>query len=303
MAIPQSLVDLQERATAALLGAAAGDALGATLEFMTVPEIQAKYGVLRKMVGGGWLHLGPGQVTDDTQMSLCVARSLVSRGWSPHDLAERFADWFRQRPVDIGNTCRRGIARYINSGQLWSPPGDGDAGNGAAMRMAPVALATLGDTSLLDRIAVEQAHLTHNHPLSDAACLLVGRLVQQACLGRSMMQLRRVADETIVQFRNFKFEPYRGLATAYVVDTIQTVLHFFFTTSTFEDCVVATVNQGADADTTGAIVGAIAGAYYSRDEIPRAWIKKMDSKMVAELNELALTLVTRSPLGQSLKQA
>jgi ADP-ribosyl-[dinitrogen reductase] hydrolase len=303
MPIPQSLTDLQERAAAALLGAAVGDALGATLEFMTPSEIQARYGVLRKIVGGGWLHLDPGQVTDDTEMSLCVARSLVSRGWSPHDLAERFADWLRQRPADVGNTCRRGIARYINTGQLWSPPGDGDAGNGAAMRMAPVAIATLGDGTLLDRIAVEQAHLTHNHPLSDAACLLVGRLIQQACLGRSMVQLRRVADEAIAQVRNFKFAPYRGLATAYVVDTIQTVLHFFFTTRTFEDCVVATVNQGADADTTGAIVGAIAGAYYSRPEIPRGWVKKLDPQMVAELDRLALALVARSPLGQSLKQA
>ncbi len=301
MASPQSLADIQDRATATLLGAAVGDALGATLEFMTPSEIRARYGQLRKIVGGGWLKLDAGDVTDDTEMSLCVARSLVSRGWSPHDLAERFADWLRQRPVDVGNTCRRGIARYINTGRLWSPPGDGDAGNGAAMRMGPVALATLADAELLQRIAIEQAHLTHNHPLSDAACVLVGRLIHQACLGRSQMQLRRVADETVAQLRSFTFVPYRGLATAYVVDTLQTVLHFFFSTSNFEDCVVATVNQGGDADTTGAIVGAIAGAYYGRAQIPGRWLKKLDPHLVSELGQLALGLVMRSPLAQSTR--
>ena len=96
--------------------------------------------MLRKIVGGGWLKLKPGEVTDDTQMSLCIARSLVAVGWSPLDIAERFAAWFKGWPVDVGNTCRRGIARYINHGTLAGPFNEGDAGNGAAMRVAPVAL-------------------------------------------------------------------------------------------------------------------------------------------------------------------
>jgi len=77
------LPDVRQRARAALLGLAIGDALGATVEFMTAGEIQATYGKLRKMVGGGWLRLRPGQVTDDTQMSLCVARSIVAVGHDP----------------------------------------------------------------------------------------------------------------------------------------------------------------------------------------------------------------------------
>ena len=117
-------------------------------------------------------------------------------------------------------------------------------------------------------MTIGQAHITHNHALSDAASLLVGRLIQLALLGHSMDRLERQSTAVVAEFPSFRFAPYHGMATAYVVDTVQTVLHFLFTTSSFEECVVATVNQGGDADTTGAIVGAIAGAYYGFEGIP-----------------------------------
>jgi ADP-ribosyl-[dinitrogen reductase] hydrolase len=294
------LVDIRRRARATLLGAAIGDALGATLEFLTPGEIRECYGRLTKIVGGGWLRLHPGQVTDDTEMSLCLARSLISGRWSPEDLAQRFGAWLRGNPADVGNTCRRGIARYLATGKLWAPPNEGDAGNGAVMRVAPAALATLGDPSTLKRLAVEQARLTHNHPLSDAACTLVGQLIQQGCLAAPREELRITVDQVAAEIPRFRFEPYRGLATAYVVDTVQTVLHFFFATSSFEEAVVATVNQGGDADTTGTIIGAIAGAHYGPTQIPRKWRRKLPAPLVAELESLADALVLRSPLGQGL---
>jgi len=291
------LPDVRMRARASLLGLAVGDALGATVEFMTAGEIHAKYGVHRKMIGGGWLRLRPGQVTDDTQMSLCIARSLVAVGYSPEDIARRFVTWYQSKPPDVGNTCRRGIARFINQGTVHGLPNDGDAGNGAVMRMAPVAVAALADERLLEDMTIGQAHITHHHPLSDAASLLVGRLIQLALIGHAMDRLQRQANDTVTKFRSFRFAPYHGLATAYVADTMQTVLHFLFSTSSFEECVVATVNQGGDADTTGAIVGAIAGAYYGLDSIPRDWLRKLDPDVRDELTSLADQLVDRSPLA------
>jgi len=295
---PDALVEVRKRAHATLLGSALGDALGATVEFCTQSEIRAQYGVLRKIVGGGWLKLKPGEVTDDTQMSLCIARSLAAASWSPHDIAERFAVWFKGWPVDVGNTCRRGIARYINHGTLVGPFNEGDAGNGAAMRVAPVALATLADSRLLERWAVEQGHITHNHPLSDAACVLIGRLIHLGCTGQPLERLQREVEDTIVRFPNFHISPYRGLATAYVVDTMQTVLHHFMSTHSFEECLVATVNQGGDADTTGAIAGAIAGAFYGVAQLPRHWVGKLAPALVDELQYLSGRLVERSPLGR-----
>jgi len=292
------LPDVRQRAQASLLGLAIGDALGATVEFMTASEIRTQLGVHRKLTGGGWLRLKPGEVTDDTQMSLCIARSIVGTGFSPQDMAERFVAWYRSRPPDIGNTCRRGIARFITHGTVHGPPNEGDAGNGAVMRMAPIALAALADDRLLEDQAIAQAHITHHHPLSDAACILVGRLIQLALVGHAMHRLRRQADMLIAQIPKFRYEPYHALSTAYVVDTMQTVLHFLFATSSFEECLIATVNQGGDADTTGAIVGAIAGAYYGIDAIPREWLRKLDPAVRAEIPTLADQLIDQSPLAK-----
>ena len=294
---PDALADVRERAYATLLGSALGDALGATVEFCTQSEIRAQYGVLRKIVGGGWLRLKPGEVTDDTQMSLCIARSLAAVGWSPSDIAERFAAWFKGWPVDVGNTCRRGIARYINHWTLAGPFNEGDAGNGAAMRVAPVALATLADGRLLERWAVEQGHITHNHPLSDAACVLIGRLIHMGCTGQPRERLQRKVEDVVAKFPPFRFSPFRGLATAYVVDTMQTVLHHFLSTHSFEECLVATVNQGGDADTTGAIAGAIAGAFYGPAQLPEHWVRKLAPALLYEIQDLSGHLVERSPLG------
>jgi ADP-ribosyl-[dinitrogen reductase] hydrolase len=265
---------------------------------MTQSEIRARHGVHRKLVGGGWLRLRPGQVTDDTQMALCIARSIVSVGFSAEDIAQRFVAWYLARPPDIGNTCRRGIVRFMNQQIVHGAPNDGDAGNGAVMRMAPIALATLADARVLEAQAIDQAHITHNHPLSDAACILVGRLIQLALIGHAMHRLRQQADAMATEYPLFRHAPYHGLSTAYVVDTMQTVLHFLFATSSFEECLVATVNQGGDADTTGAIVGAIAGAYYGIEEIPREWLRKLDPAIRVEMLSLADQLIDQSPLAK-----
>jgi ADP-ribosyl-[dinitrogen reductase] hydrolase len=291
------LDDVRARATSAFLGLALGDALGATLEFMTPAEIRAAHGVHREIVGGGWLRLRAGRVTDDTELSLCVARGIeAAGGWDARAVAERFAAWLRAGPTDVGSTVRKGIRRFMLEGTLAGPPNEGDAGNGAAMRMVPVALATLGDDALMARWAVEQARITHHHPLSDAACVHVGELVQLACLGRSKARLRGASDALVARAPAFAFQPYRGLATGYVVDTLRTVLHGFHSTHGFEACLVEIVNRGGDADTTGAIGGAIAGAYYGPGELPARWLRRLDRAVREEIEELAERLVARSPL-------
>jgi len=294
-----NLDEVNDRARAAFIGMAVGDALGATVEFMTVPEIASKFGTFREIVGGGWLRLKPGQVTDDTEMALCIARAIVqNQGWSLEGVAKNFAAWLKSRPVDCGDTCRKGIRRFILDGTLESPASQWDAGNGAAMRLLPAALFSLPDQERLKQYVLEQAHLTHNNPVSDAACLCLGRMLHQAISGDSKYQLRKEADALVNCFPTFAFEPYRKLATGYVVDTFQTVFHWFFKGRNFEECLVGTVNQGGDADTTGAICGMLAGAYYGMDGIPKRWIKKMDKTVVNEIEQLTVKLVSASPLYQ-----
>jgi ADP-ribosyl-[dinitrogen reductase] hydrolase len=288
-----------ERAQAAFLGLALGDALGATTEFLLPGEIRYRHKVHNKIIGGGWLNLKAGQVTDDTEMSLCIARAIAERGcWDRVRIMELFAEWLKGRPVDVGATCRRSISRYIIKGEIGKEYSDQDAGNGAAMRMAPVALFALGDEALLREKAVDQAQLTHNNKLSDAACITVGRLVQQAILGSDRPALHSIVRELIDECPMFQCKRYRGGASAYVVETLQTVFHYFFGTAHFEECLVGVVNQGGDADTTGAIAGMIAGAFYGMDSLPRKWLKKLDPAVRKDIEVLSARLVDLSPLGQ-----
>jgi len=277
-------LSLRERALGAYFGLAVGDALGAPVEFMTPTEIQYAHGTLRHMIGGGWLRLKPGQITDDTQMSLHLGRALITHGgWDARAAAEEWAVWWRSRPIDIGNTCRRGILRFIKLGSLSGPAADGDGGNGAAMRILPLALAMLYDEAHFAAAAIEQAHVTHHHPLSDAATVTLGRMVQQLLNGRGMAASRALADDLAARHPQFRFEPYPGRASGYIVDTVQTVLHDFFTTTSFENCLVTVVNRGEDADTTGAIAGMLAGATYGVTAIPAAWLKKLERSVANEI--------------------
>lgn len=270
-------IDIHERALGAYLGFAVGDALGATVEYMSPDEIHKAYGRHRNIIGGGWLKLKAGQITDDTQMSLVLGQALIdSAGWDARQAAEAFAAWLKSRPVDVGNTCRRGIRRYMTEGTLEGPPSEGDAGNGACMRNLPVALATLGDDDAYARWSVAQCHLTHHNPLSDAATLALGKMVRQLLQGGGLKACRIEANLLIEQFPLFRFEPYPKRASGYIVDTVQTVLYYFFRTDSYESCVTEVVNRGEDADTTGALAGMLAGAAYGIENIPHFWLKKLD---------------------------
>lgn len=291
------------RARAAFLGMALGDALGATTEFMTPNEIRSRYKVHDKIRGGGWLGVKPGQVTDDTEMALALARAIVDAGgWDLHKIAENFLAWMRGCPIDIGSTVRKGIVNFRRTGALEMPFNEWDAGNGALMRMVAVPLLTLGDPSQLEVYTLEQAHLTHNHPLSDAACCCVGRMVQAALLGADRFALHALTRELTTAYPNFRFNRYRGLASGYVVDTLQTVLNYFFTSGEFEECLIGIVNQGGDADTTGAIGGMLAGAFYGLDALPRRWLSKLDKNVYAEIETLVPRLLELSPWNQSLER-
>ncbi len=302
--LPQlSWEQIESNAQAAFLGVALGDALGATTEFMTPHEIKSKYGVHKKMIGGGWLRLSPGEVTDDTEMSIHMARAVIDvDGWDLTSVADYFVKWMQKRPKDIGATCARGLRTYIHKGTTQMPYNEWDAGNGAVMRIVPVAIYTLGDQARLNAYATQQAHITHHHTLSDAACIAVGSMVQAAILGASIAQLRTLAEDLIRRHPKFSFEPYNGHSSAYVVDTIKTVFHHLFNSNDFESCLVGVVNQGGDADTTGAIAGMIAGPLYGGPAFPKAWCKRLDRDVSREVQHLAQMLVRRSPMAHRSTQ-
>jgi len=293
------LPQIYDRALGAYLGLAIGDALGATVEFMTPREIRQRYGVHRDIVGGGWLKLPAGRVTDDTTMALALGDALVAghragSGFDMERVAQAYVAWWRGKPVDCGNTCRRGIVRYLREGSLESPPSDGDGGNGALMRNLPAVLANLHDEAAMLAQSLAQARFTHHHPLSDAAVLCFARMTRALVLGHGPTPCAVLADALASAHPVFRWLPYPGRASGYVVDTVQTVLHHFFTHRDFETALIATVNLGDDADTTGALVGMLAGAACGARALPSAWLRRLEATTVRAINEQTSALLALS---------
>lgn len=290
------LPQLYDRALGAYLGLAIGDALGATVEFMTPREIRHRIGVHRDIVGGGWLKLPPGRVTDDTTMALALGEGLLQGqrqfgGFSMPCVAEAFVAWWRGKPVDCGNTCRRGIVRYLRDGSLAGAPSEGDGGNGALMRNLPVVLANLHDEAAMVEQSLAQSHFTHHHPLSDAAVLAFARMTRALILGRGPTTSAALAETLVQEHPVFRWMPYPGRASGYVVDTVQTVLYHFLSHRDFEDAVIATVNLGDDADTTGALVGMLAGAACGARALPAAWLRRLERDTVRAITEQTTALL------------
>jgi ADP-ribosyl-[dinitrogen reductase] hydrolase len=291
--------NLIARAEASYLGLAIGDALGATVEFMTPREIRAafmpKRGVHREMIGGGWLRLKPGQVTDDTTMSLALGAAILADGGevNPLSCAQAFDGWMRSKPVDIGNTVRRNLITFRKTGDPCAPLSEHDAGNGAAMRVLPVALATLGRDEASVRAAIHaQAHVTHHNPVSDAVCELLVFMVQDALRGATLRELYRGRIQPFVRAHpEFSFRPKRREnPSGWVVETMQAVLQALLDTGSFEDCLIDVVNRGGDADTTGAIAGMLAGALYGRESLPSRWLRALDAQTAKQVSHQAQAL-------------
>lgn len=309
MAPPEAIAELRDRAVAAYLGLALGDALGATVEFLTPREIAGFHGVHREIVGGGWLNLKPGRVTDDTEMSLALGRAIFERGGviSARAAAEAFSSWMSRKPVDIGHTVRRGISAYRRSGVPFVPDNPQNAGNGAAMRCLPVALATFGAPwPQVVRALRLQGHVTHTCALADAGMEGVAAVVQTA-LGAPGGDLAALDDALGALFAaRPEFAPDGKRQTdpsGFIVDTLRAVFQALGAARGFEAAVVEVVNCGGDADTTGAILGMIAGALHGTEALPKRWLKKLDPATRAACAEQALALIGFSPALSGVRRA
>ncbi|MDP2882289.1 MAG: ADP-ribosyl-[dinitrogen reductase] hydrolase [Azonexus sp.] len=287
-----------DRGMAAYLGLAIGDALGATVEFLTPNEIRHQIGLHCDITGGGWLRLKAGKVTDDTTMSLALGESIIARGRvDALAAAEAFDAWMRAKPVDIGNTVRRNLVAFRKTGKPEADASEHDAGNGAAMRVLPVALACYGQPENSVKIANRaQAHVTHHNTLSDAACETLILMVQDFLAGRDPVDVERErAGQLVSEFPVFAYDKrQRENPSGFVVDTVQAVFQSFFATETFEDCLIDVVNRGGDADTTGAIAGMLAGARYGLESIPKRWLKALDEKISTQCPDQARALLALS---------
>lgn len=280
-------------ARGALYGVAVADALGATLEFMSAAEIARRYGTLRDIVGGGWLALRPGQVTDDTEMTLAVAEGIAEQPDAPVEaVGRRFIEWLDTQPRDVGRTCavalkyarRRGwadAARFAHDDL-----GGRSAGNGSLMRSAYPGL-WYADRAQALRVAVELSRMTHYDPLASEACELYTAAIWDMARGGVPARQALKAAFGGTRYQAALAGQARLDPTGFVVDTLNCALDAVARTSSLEDAIVRAVNLGGDADTVGAVAGGLAGAMYGYDSIPTRWREALDVRTRARLDAAA----------------
>jgi ADP-ribosyl-[dinitrogen reductase] hydrolase len=318
MAIGHSAID-RDRARGALIGLAVGDALGTTLEFSAPaappPFPKRLEGPHREIVGGGPFSVAPGQVTDDTQMAVCLATSLLAcDGYDGGDAAARYVEWSRVA-FDAGNQTKSALGAVANGvppleagRSVWlGAPGLPPAGNGSLMRTAPIGVRFALDPRARMAASLRDSSITHFDPRCQLACVALNAAIAAAITQRPSEPLnifeqaigeliragpllartrtvsahvRRAAVDAILEDLNLALEPDPHLGggdvdihrtRGFVRVSLRLAFWELYQAQSFEAALIDVVNRGGDADTNGAITGALLGAFWGEQAIPRRW--------------------------------
>lgn len=285
-----------DRQRGALLGLCCGDSLGVAVEFRppgTFPPIT-------EYRGGGPFSLNKGDWSDDTSMALALADSIKNMGWNLNDQAERYLDWYENGKYsvngscfDIGTTCRTALDAYGRNKRLSAPTEPETSGNGCIMRIAPVAIRYYGyypeHLYILAKMGEDSSLVTHGSKMCLSASAYMTVLLSALIKGESKetvlaedwykLPLHRSVEEVVKGSYKKKQPPtpkewhpdLRGFirGSGFVVDALEAALWAFYRTESFKEAVTLAVNLGEDTDTSAAITGQIAGAYYGESGIPQ----------------------------------
>ncbi len=289
------------RARGCLLGLAVGDAVGTTVEFKT----RGTFSPVTDMTGGGPFELKKGEWTDDTSMALCLSASLLETGFNKHDQMSRYLRWYHHgyfsstgQCFDIGMATRSALHRYETDGNPNAGSSDPrSAGNGCIMRLAPIPIMFMDAEDKASLLSAEQSMTTHGATECLEASYLFGGILVRALQGQNSKQKILVTDvhehypitshrlKRIANGDYFRFNRDDIKGNGYVVDSLEAALWCFYSTDNFKDAILAAANLGDDADTTAAITGQIAGAYYGESAIPNTWLEHL--VMAKEIGEMA----------------
>ncbi|MGC8907882.1 MAG: ADP-ribosylglycohydrolase family protein [Desulfomonilaceae bacterium] len=282
-----------------LFGLAVGDAVGATVEFSPPGSFEP----VADMEGGGPFDLQPGEWTDDTAMALCLADSLIEKnGFDPTDQLDRYIRWHREGYLssngacfDVGRTVYRALSRFEKTQEPYCGGTDlRSAGNGSIMRLAPVPLFYAKSPREAMERSADSSRTTHCLQVCIDACRYLGGLIVGTVQGVSKEELLSelyspatgywsekplIRDIEEIARGSFKRkEPPEIEGSGYVVKSLEAALWAFYKTDSFKEGCLRAVNLGNDADTTAAVYGQIAGAYYVEKDIPSSWLNKLANR-------------------------
>ncbi|SNX54055.1 ADP-ribosylglycohydrolase family protein [Thermoanaerobacterium sp. RBIITD] len=305
--------NITDKIYGAFYGVAIGDALGATVEHERKENIVSKYGVLKDIIGGGWLNLKPGEWTDDTEMTLAVAEGIIENKADPvPKIGEHFLRWAATNPYDIGGTVKTAIRSmwiYNLSNYEWEIAAkkahewlDGkSAGNGALMRTIPVGIVYKDEIDIIKR-SVAIAKMTHFDPKAGLTCAIYSLMVHYILYGEkdklrvlnksiNFISESIVVNDEITKIFEDIIEINKNdlIPNGYTINTLKCALWAFLESENPEQAIINAVNLGGDADTIGAIAGGLAGVYWGYKEIPKRWVKKLRNKK--KLNKICKSIL------------
>lgn len=285
LADASNAVSLEDRYLGSMLGLVCGDALGTSVEFCP----RGSFPLVTQMQGGGPFSLRPGYWTDDSSMALCLAESLLAKsGFDPNDQMGRYANWWQWgywsstgECFDIGMTVRDALQRFLTTGEAFAGSTDPmSAGNGSLMRLAPVVLFFHPDLHAVVQHCAQSSRTTHAAPEAIECCKVLGWIMSRALNGDDKQRMLAVEGLDLFEpkvialakgdYRDKGRDDVAG--TGYCVASLEAALWCFWRTTTFEAAVLEAVNLGDDADTTAAITGQLAGAFYGVSAIPSHWL-------------------------------
>jgi ADP-ribosyl-[dinitrogen reductase] hydrolase len=285
-----------ERFHGCLLGLAVGDAVGTTVEF----KPRGTFPPVTDMIGRGPFALNPGEWTDDTSMAPCLATSLLEKnGFEAQDQMERYWNWYQTgylssngRCFDIGDTVRAPGERYRQTGNPYSGSTQpSTAGNGSIMRLAPIPMFYFPNQDKILHFSGESSRTTHGAAEGVDACRLLGKILYRALGGANKEDLLSGTDPSLFRseavkeiagggYRQKQISAIRG--TGYVIQSLEAALWCFWTTPSFEEAILKAANLGEDADTTAAVCGQVAGAFYGITGIPARWLNRLAMRQEIE---------------------
>lgn len=302
---------MNDKMEGALVGLAVGDAVGTTLEF----KPRGTFIPVTDMSGGGPFQLNKGEWTDDTSMALCLTHSLLAKkGFDPADQMNRYCNWWRVGYMsstgdcfDIGGTVMNALDKYIEYSDPFSGSIEEDtAGNGSLMRLAPIPIFYASDRERAINYAGESSRTTHATAECIDSCRLFTSLIIEAFTAASKDAIFEQSDyipytPNVISIANREFltNSYAELTgSGYVIESLESALWCFMNSSSFEEAILLSANIGNDADTTAAICGQIAGAYYGFSGIPKKWSSAI--VMASEIKQWAndLALLGKGVLGE-----